>query len=659
MKKINPPIVIEDRETARKACLGLLTVPGPFGVDCETIGIDPTKEAPGSGKGRIFCWSIAFRKSPAATIERVYLSRDTLPEFKAWLEDPRVKKVGHNIFGFDRHMFLNEGIHLDGICGDTLHMSKLSYNHPDMRHGLKPLSESILGYKMQGYKDLFSRPKQLLPKTYKKETKRTVDGVPTIFWPGTVGRFSKSTELIPLDELPENYPQRMETLYDYASLDAQCTLELYHYFKGKLLDTAWRPESSLFDFYEQVWNPALHVLGAAERNGMFLDAEVCSVALEEMGTQVISQAERLTEWLGDINIRSPKQLSEFLYVYKDYPVPPICGSLKAVKRTKRGERPTSEAAIQWLADNTEDGDWFRLLIEHRKMLKEVKRVETFLEHRDEGGRVHYSLSPSTDTGRLAARNIPIQQVPKAGDLRKAFKASPGHQLIVADYSQLELYLLAHFLKKLFGDEVLGDRLMSGDVHTATAEDLGLDRDTTKAVIYSVNYGKGYKGLAAQLGIEPYEAAGILEVFHAGIPTIKKFHSWCEGYAGRNGYIRTLLGRYRWIPELGSDDKFEYGVGYRKSINTPIQGSAADLVTMAMLKTNVEPGNGAPVNEELRALGARFLCQVHDELIFEVPEENAEAAKEIVISCMEHPLEKDLHFPTPVNATICGSWADGK
>ena len=175
------PIVIENEEQAKHLLRRLSSVQrSVFGLDCETVGIDPTKQAPGCGLGRIFCWSLSWFEGPTDKYAtRAYLARETLPTFKSWLEDNQVKKVGHNIFGFDRHMFLNEGINLQGIVGDTLHMSKLVYNHPDMRHGLKPLSKSILGYDMKDYKELFSRPKRLLDKVNKKSKHHVVDGIPT------------------------------------------------------------------------------------------------------------------------------------------------------------------------------------------------------------------------------------------------------------------------------------------------------------------------------------------------------------------------------------------------------------------------------------------------------------------------------------------------
>ena len=658
---MKPPIVIDTPEKAG-LLLGSISE-GPdriFGIDCETIGIDPRKEAPGRGHGRIFCWSLAVGD------QRYYLTRETLEIFGPHLE--HMPLVGHNIFGFDYHLFLAHGIQLKNIVADTLRMSKLAYNHPDAKHGLKHLAKSYLGLEMADYKDLFSRPGRLASKEVKRESYKEVKGVPTLTGVGELGRFSHSgarRELISLDSIPELYPQRMDTLVDYASLDAIATLQLYHKLKGKLEDLEWKNGKTLMEFYDTIWNPSLYCLTEAERNGFTYDTDVAALALDEINEELTQLRRVLDDWTEDpeFNFQSPKQLVEFLYYRKGYVVPPISGSKKAVKRTKRGEYPTSEAALDWLAKNSEDGENFVALLRYRKLLKERTRLDTFGEHLDEQGRIHYSLGPSTDTGRLAARNIPIQQIPKEGTLRTAFKAAEGKKLIVADYSQLELYILAHFLQVMFKDDKLGVALTSGDVHQNVADELGLSRDYAKAVVYSINYLKSARGLAAQLGIEEYEAQGFLDALHEKYPSIGKFQKWCEGYANRTGTIRTLLGRYRIIPEIEEQIPYLYAAGVRKACNTPVQGSAADLVTMAMLRTNTLDTpylrRLGYVNEELKELGVSFLCQVHDELIFEVPERNVDTALPLVRAAMEHPFDSPLSFGNPVNAEIADTWAEGK
>ncbi len=377
--KISEPLVVETKEDAGLFLAGLPTGQ-VFGVDTETIGVNPKKETPASGVGQLFCWSIAY-KNTTGEITRAYLSRDTLSVFKDWLESPNVKKVGHNIFSFDQHIFANMGITLRGVVGDTLRMSKLAYNHPDARHGLKPLSKLHLGIDMKEYGDLFSRPKRLKDKVVKKDShsvkKMTVVGygvvkVPTFTGSGILGRFSlKQKELIPLDQLPKRL---MPTLYDYASLDAAATLLLFDKFKSKLSRLECG-SGTLLDFYRDKWNPCLQVLTAAERNGFYLEEDTCHQALRDIQEACEELSEEITKVAGDLNVNSWQQMGEFLYDICDYPIPPIAGSLKAVKRVKKGERPTSEAALDWLARNIDGAEIIHKIIRYKKLLKERTRIK--------------------------------------------------------------------------------------------------------------------------------------------------------------------------------------------------------------------------------------------------------------------------------------------
>tara|TARA_R110002020_G_scaffold207256_1_gene412638 strand:- start:635 stop:1396 length:762 start_codon:yes stop_codon:yes gene_type:complete len=220
------------------------------GLDVETEGINPRKQAPSCGDGRIVCWSVSTPRCP-----KVFLWADQLGYFKAWLESG-APKVGHNIYSFDYHMFSNAGIVLNGIAADTKRLSRLIYSCKTRSHGLKDLAKNWLGIQQPSYASLFTRPKHnmefVLEQTKKKgvvthhafrEAKRKVGehkGVPTLFGSGLRGRFGKATELIPLSSIPTDYPDRLEALYDYASLDAQLTRLLYDQFKKELVRTEWK-----------------------------------------------------------------------------------------------------------------------------------------------------------------------------------------------------------------------------------------------------------------------------------------------------------------------------------------------------------------------------------------------------------------------------------
>jgi hypothetical protein len=221
-----------------------------IGIDTETEGINPKEQAAASGAGRIACWSISTPR-----YNKVFLWSSELENFKTYLEDPLLLKVGHNIFGFDYHMFLNHGIRLQGIIGDTLRMSRLIYSCKMRKHNLKSLAWNWLGIKQPTFASLFMRPKHRMEYVQEKrkrkgqtenldyrETRKKVGetkGVPTLLASGERGIFGAALEFIPLSSIPEVYPERLEKLYEYATLDAQLTRLLYHEFKKKLKGTPW------------------------------------------------------------------------------------------------------------------------------------------------------------------------------------------------------------------------------------------------------------------------------------------------------------------------------------------------------------------------------------------------------------------------------------
>jgi DNA polymerase I-like protein with 3'-5' exonuclease and polymerase domains len=322
--KPRPPHIVDDHLKAKRLLRRLELAPNIFGIDTETVGVDPYTESP-VGRGRIFCWSIAWYEEDPDCPERAYVSADLLPLFAHWLASESVFKVGHNVFSFDLHMFANHGIPLRGIVGDTLRMSKLSFNHPDARHGLKPLRSAILGLEMQDYKELFSRPTP--GKRYKNKSNVSF----------------KTRELIPLDELPVYYPQKMETLYEYASLDAWATLLLYKHFNSRLADLG------LGGLYASVWNPSLYTLVGMESTGIRFERSVCEQGIVACHQQQRPIEERLLKhvgWRPPNRIPNWNSTDDRVYlVYGSLPkaipahlrplrslgaeVSPVCGSLKA------------------------------------------------------------------------------------------------------------------------------------------------------------------------------------------------------------------------------------------------------------------------------------------------------------------------------------------
>jgi DNA polymerase-1 len=261
---------------------------------------------------------------------------------------------------------------------------------------------------------------------------------------------------------------------------------------------------------------------------------------------------------------------------------------------------------------------------------------------------------------------------------------------VADYSQLELYVLAHFLRELFGDDGLARALEAGDVHSEVAKmawpelqkfpgkldvDLGTPawaakkRSDVKSVVYGLNYGKTARGLGIQIKDEDGRAIGteraqeLLDTVCDALG-VKPYQEYIQAYAIKHGGVHTLLGRWRPLPGAQSDDEYERSSSLRQALNTPIQGSAADIVTAAMLRLNTDPLRELQAanwfHSELAILGTRLLLQVHDELVFEVPMQHAERARELVQWGMEHPFKEGfLKVPLKVEAKVCDNWAEGK
>src|SRR5690606_9139263 len=344
--------------------------------------------------------------------------------------------------------------------------------------------------------------------------------VPTLVG-GPVQRLYNTTELIPLDTIPTDYPWLLPTLYDYASLDAKATLELFHFFKGLLQA---RPATrmgggdsgTMWDLYQKWWNPNLLQLTEYERAGVDIDLERCRQSSAALEPDIQKVDNEIRAWSGDTNWRAGPQGPAFLYDVKRFKVPPYCGSkLEAAKRTRRGKRPGDFVALTYLADDVntgpEDKAGIRAVLAWRKLVKAKQYTDTFAEYLATDGRVHTILGPEADTGRLSSKAPALQQIPKRDKykVRKAFVAPPGYKLIVADYSQLEMYVAAHFMNVICGDDTQAKMLAAGDMHSSMAqrawphELAGLSpaqikehirREHAKSVGYGLFYGKSAVGL---------------------------------------------------------------------------------------------------------------------------------------------------------------------
>lgn len=450
-----------------------------------------------------------------------------------------------------------------------------------------------------------------------------------------------------------------------------------------------------YDFYERVWRPGTLVVGNMARDGVQVDTDAARAGAKRCEARLGYFENWLNGWARkEVNWRSPAQVTSVLYDDKSMPLPPIKGTLRGVNGCKPADRPTGEASLVWLqrkglppADNAA----ISVLLQHKKVTRERSFHESLVDFTLPSGRLHSIIGVTTKSGRLASKKPNLLNIPK--EARGAFVAKPGHDLVVYDYSGLEWRILAHILAALYNDWSLVREIEQGiDPHNATAVDMfdfdeGLKyisgddfkalggeykkaRDVAKILNYSINYGKTAAGLSLQLTmvlrrpVSVDEAQGFIDSFYASKPGVLRWHRDIVKSAWAKGYVRTWLGRWRPMPKL-SEDMPEYmqSSGEREAMNTPIQGSAADIVTLAMLRTNTDP-ELVPLgwyNHDLNMLRCKLVLQVHDELVFEVPKENTERAMPIIVNEMENCTDgvKPFHCPLAVDGKAARTWKEAK
>lgn len=430
------------------------------------------------------------------------------------------------------------------------------------------------------------------------------------------------------------------------------------------------------DFYRAAWRPSEVVIADMEARGVGLCKFICVRNREITSAQAYELAQALNvDFAGkEINWGSPKQVSEYLYDELRLPLPPVAGTSRAVQMRQEDKRPTSEAALEYLRDHyPEHAKFIQTLLDWKSLRKLASFWETLPDHVASDGRIHPQMGPNTETGRLSCRNPNLQQQPP--ETREAFIARPGHTLIALDYEGLEWRILAHVLAHKYGDTSLVEEIQAGiDPHSATAVAMGLcpgpvkevkekfnkARADAKILNYSINYGKTAAGLGVQIKDEFGEGIGakagqrLLDGFYEARPGIARFHQDIVRYAEAKGGVRSLLGRFRPIDQpYRVKTRFgeREGPGARQAKNV-IQNCAADVVTLAMLRCNTNPElkHEGWYHERLAALDCHLILQIHDELLFEVPEENAAAAHAEVAVAMMHCLEGVRNFECPLGVS---------
>ena len=496
-----------------------------------------------------------------------------LERLRPWLEDEARAKVGQNL-KYDAHVFANHGITLRGIAHDTLLQSYVLEAH--RTHGMDGLAARHLN-------------RQTIP------------------YEAVAG---KGARQIGFEQVP------IERATEYAAEDAEVTLQLH-----TVLFPQVAAEPRLLDLYTRIEMPTLRVLQRMERQGVLIDAALLEAQSESLGTRLMELERAAHEAAGQpFNLGSTKQLAEILFGVLKLPV---------IKKTDGGAPSTDEEVLTRLA---EDYPLPRLLLEHRSASK-LKSTYTDKLPRmvnPRTGRVHTRFSQATAvTGRLSSnepnlQNIPIR-TPEGRRIREAFIAPPGCVIVSADYSQIELRIMAH----LSQDAALLRAFSEGmDVHRATAAEVfGVPPDAVspeqrryaKTINFGLIYGMSAFGLAAQLDIEREAARNWIDRYFTRYPGVRRYMDDTRIQAKEKGYVETVLGRRLWLPEINSPNGPRRAGAERQAINAPLQGTAADIVKLAMVEVQ------RWLDES--GLGARLVLQVHDELVLEVPESELARVRE--------------------------------
>lgn len=553
-----------------------------FAFDTETEGLDPLTAG-------LVGMSFAIREQeawyvpvPANREEATGIVLRLAPA----LQHPEIEKVGQNI-KFDILALRKYGVRVKGPLFDTMLAHYLL--NPELRHGMDYLAETYLKYKTVPIEDLIG------PKGKKQASMRTV----------------------PIEQIKE-----------YAAEDADVTLRLKHYFAPLL------KQEGLESLFFEMEMPLIYVLAEMEATGVKLDTNALKQSSEVLSQQLTALEESIYDLAGQsFNINSTKQVGEILF-----------DKLKLdekAKKTKTGGYSTSEEVLEKIRGKHPIVD---KLLEYRgikKLLSTYIDALPALIH-PETGKIHTSFNQAvTATGRLSSTNPNLQNIPVRDELgreiRKAFIADDDDCIFFsADYSQIELRLMAH----LSNDPHMVEAFCSGaDIHAATAakiygipvEEVTSDmRRKAKTANFGIIYGISVFGLAERLSIPRAESKELIDGYFQTYPRIKEYMEESIRVAKEKGYVETLFKRKRFLPDINSHNAIVRGYAERNAINAPIQGSAADIIKLAMIRIHQR--------FEAEHLKSRMILQVHDELNFNVRKEEFDRVKEIVLDCMEHVLQ---------------------
>ncbi|MDH0319620.1 DNA polymerase I [Aeromonas caviae] len=574
-----------------------------FAFDTETTSLDYMEArvvgvsfAIEPGKAAYVPFGHDYLGAPVQLTEAVVLGK-----LKPLLEDPARLKVGQNL-KYDRNVLLNHGIELQGIAYDTM-LESYVLNSTASRHDMDSLARRYLN-------------------------------VETISFEEIAGKGVKQLTFNQIE---------LEQAAPYAAEDADITLRLHQTLWGKL-----SAEPGLAKVFSEIELPLLPVLARMERLGTTIEPKLLHQQSQEIEVRLAELEKQAHELAGqEFNLSSPKQLGEILFTKLGLPI---------IKKTPKGAPSTAEEVLAELAETYELP---RLLMEHRGLakLKSTYTDKLPLMIKPQTGRVHTSYHQAVAaTGRLSSTDPNLQNIPVRNEqgrrIRQAFIPCAGYKLVAADYSQIELRIMAH----LSGDKGLLTAFAEGkDIHKATAAEVfgvALDavtsdmRRSAKAINFGLIYGMSAFGLAKQLGIGRAEAQKYMDLYFERYPGVLEYMERTRQQAEAQGYVETLFGRRLYLPDIKSRNAGLRKAAERAAINAPMQGTAADIIKRAMI--NVDDWIRGIEDESIR-----MLMQVHDELVFEIREEKLEEYIAIIKDKMSAAAE--LHVPLVVEAGTGDNW----
>lgn len=526
--------------------------------------------------------------------------KKVLSQLKPILEDASIAKVGQHI-KYDMNVLARYDVAINGVTADTM-LESYVLNSVSNRHDMDTLALTHLGHKTVHFEDIAG----------------------------------KGAKQITFNQVP------LEQAAPYAAEDADITLRLHETLLPQL-----QQEKTLLGVFEDIEMPLVPVLSSIERNGALVDASLLGKQSKQLGARLEELEQEAYTMAGEeFNLGSPKQLQTIFYEKLELPI---------LKKTPKGQPSTAEPVLQELAL---DYPLPALILEYRSLskLKSTYTDKLPLQIDSNTGRVHTSYHQAvTATGRLSSTDPNLQNIPirtaEGRRIRQAFIAPKGMRIVAADYSQIELRIMAH----LSQDEGLLEAFGQGqDVHRATAAevfDVELDevsddqRRSAKAINFGLIYGMSAFGLGKQLNVPRHEAQQYIEQYFARYPGVADFMDDIRASAKELGYVETCFGRRLYLPEINASNGMRRQAAERTAINAPMQGSAADIIKRAML--SVDAWLAEHQSE------ARMIMQVHDELVFEVPEKQVSSFCEEVAALMQNAAE--LSVPLEVEAGAGKNW----